>query len=294
MVSPYNSHLKLSVALVTRNREESLARTLLSLSKQDVQPFEIVISDDSDRREAIAENKELAQKYGCIYVKGPARGLYANRNFVARQCRGTHIRTMDDDHEFPEGHFRACIDAIEQDRQAVWTIGEYYPTDTLRTLPVNMPGQMHPRGFSSKPGKALEYYGISCGATIYPRSVVDKNVLNLESYTFGMLYLEYGARLLNNGYHIKFLDTTYIVHHYDENNRSISSLSILSSARLFSMFMFSFYHKRGLRNKLLTVLQIGIELLRNNYSLNVVIHAYKNYIKESRKLQLQDGKIRLP
>lgn len=286
MASLYNSQIKLSVALVTRNREDSLARTLLSLSKQDVQPFEVVISDDSDRQEAIAANKELAKKYEYIYVKGPDRGLYANRNFVARQCRGTHIRTMDDDHEFPEGHIRACIDAVGRDCQAVWTIGEYYPKDKLRPLPAAIPGQLHPRGFSSRPVNMLEYYGISCGATIYPRSVVDKNVLNLEPYTFGMLYLEYGARLVNNGYRIKFLDTTFIVHHYDENNRSVSSLSILNSARIFSMFMFSFYHKRSLRNKLLTVLQIVTELLRNNYSLNVVIHAYKNYIKESRKLQL--------
>jgi glycosyltransferase involved in cell wall biosynthesis len=259
---------------------------LESLSKQKPQPYEVVLSDDSDISSLIKFNKGLAHRYGCKYIKGPARGLYANRNFVAKHCCGTHIRTMDDDHEFPVGHIQACLEAIESDPETIWTIGESYPDGPKLHLPVPIPGQLHPRGFSAKPNDMLDYYGISCGATIYPRSVVDKGILNLELYAFGMLYLEYGARLVNNGYRIGFLDSTYVVHHYDEKNRSVSSLNILNSARIFSMIMFSFYHKRSLRNRLLTVCQIATELLKNYYSLNVVIHAYKNYINESRKLQL--------
>ncbi|MFM6022178.1 MAG: glycosyltransferase family 2 protein, partial [Dolichospermum sp.] len=42
------SNILLSIALVTRNRPESLERCLKSLRSQNVQPFEVVISDDSD------------------------------------------------------------------------------------------------------------------------------------------------------------------------------------------------------------------------------------------------------
>src|SRR3954454_3566516 len=104
MINPSNSNIKLSVALVTRNRPDSLRRTLESLKQQSLQPYEVIISDDSDNETLIAVNNELAQKYSCRYIKGPGKGLYANRNFVARHCSGTHIRTMDDDHEFPENH----------------------------------------------------------------------------------------------------------------------------------------------------------------------------------------------
>src|SRR3954451_9899484 len=115
--------MKLSVALVTRNRPDSLARTLESLSRQNVQPYEVILSDDSDVESMISANAELAQKYSCKYLKGPGRGLYANRNFVAKSCIGTHIRTMDDDHEFPENHLTECLKAIEKEPNTIWTIG---------------------------------------------------------------------------------------------------------------------------------------------------------------------------
>src|SRR3954471_12844764 len=97
----------ISVALVTRNRPDSLERTLRSLRAQETQPLEVVISDDSDPDQS-AESSPVAEEHGCRYEPGPRRGLYANRNAVARLCRGTHIRTMDDDHEFPPGHWAAC------------------------------------------------------------------------------------------------------------------------------------------------------------------------------------------
>src|SRR4051812_34264064 len=98
------SDILLSIALVTRNRPKSLERTLQSLRIQKIWPHEVVISDDSDIEAAIKQNKRLALLYACKYIKGPGRGLYANRNFAAKHCSGTHIRTMDDDHEFPENH----------------------------------------------------------------------------------------------------------------------------------------------------------------------------------------------
>jgi glycosyltransferase involved in cell wall biosynthesis len=58
----------LSIAIVTRNRPESLQRALESLSNQNTQAFEIVISDDSNLEEMIAANKELASAYGAKHI----------------------------------------------------------------------------------------------------------------------------------------------------------------------------------------------------------------------------------
>ncbi len=104
----------LSVALVTRNRPASLARTLAPLRKQSVQPQEVVIADDSDDEWA-PQVRAIARAYGCRYAVGPKRGLCPNRNAPALACRATHIRTIDDDHEFPAGHIEACIAAIIRD-----------------------------------------------------------------------------------------------------------------------------------------------------------------------------------
>ncbi len=279
-----HTNIRLSVALVTRNRADSLARTLDSLRKQNLHPYEVIISDDSDIHAIVSLNKKLANKYGCKYIKGPARGLYANRNFAAKQCNGTHIRTMDDDHEFPENHLNECYNSIEKEPNTIWTIGEYYPTDRLRPLPAPIAGQLHPRGYSYAPKNTKNYYGISCGASIYPRSVVDRNILNLECFKFGILYLEYGARLYKRGYTIKPLRTTYIIHYYDQNNRSISSKEVIQSAEVFTMLMVSLKHMKTIKNYVLTTAEILKRIVSQEYSLRLVKNAYLIFREESRKL----------
>src|SRR5262249_44300614 len=133
----------LSVALVTRNRPDSLRRTLTSLRGQGTQPFEVVISDDSDDGRAV-ETEALAREFGNRYVRGPRGGLYSNGNHAAAACTGTHIRTMDDDHEFPAGHVGQCLDAVARDPTSVWVIGEYFPGQ-VPNGPPPCPGQLTPR-----------------------------------------------------------------------------------------------------------------------------------------------------
>src|SRR5215831_14404511 len=120
---PPSGSISLSVAVIARNRPESLQRALASLRDQDAQPFEIIVSDDSDDQ-FVSEIQRIAQKFDCRYVRGPRRGLYANRNFAALHCSGTHIRTMDDDHFLPSNHLAQCLRAVGQDPAAIWTTGE--------------------------------------------------------------------------------------------------------------------------------------------------------------------------
>ena len=118
-----SSTVQLSVALVTCNRPDSLERGLASLRFQSVQPFELIVSDDSERYHVEQVRKTVAE-YGGIYCPGPRRGLYSNRNFIAEQCHGTHIRTMDDDHILPPNHLALCFEALKSDPSAIWTTGE--------------------------------------------------------------------------------------------------------------------------------------------------------------------------
>ncbi len=275
----------LSVAIVTRNRPDSLDRTLKSLSVQNPSPYEVIISDDSDSAEMILRNKEVVSKYGYKYISGQVKGLYVNRNFVATQCTGTHIRTMDDDHEFPDKHMQSCIDAIKIDPEIIWTIGEYNPWDTQRPIPVveRIPGQLDPRGFAYAPKDMNNYYGISCGASIYPRSVIRKQIMNIEAYKFGIVFLEYGVRLHKKGYKIRHLNTTYVLHHTEQNDTTIVSSQTTTSAKLFCMFMFSFKHFPSTKNKFLTINQIFKEVVSKKCSLKLVKDAYRTYEREAKK-----------
>lgn len=209
--------ISLSAALVTRNRPEQLARCLRSLRAAAESPDEVVVSDDSDKGIAPL-TREVAERFSCRYIRGPRRGLYANRNFSASQCRGTHVRTVDDDHEFPKNHWRRVREAVATDPEAVWVIGEFYDWAKVRE-PFPAVPEIQPRGFSFPPKNPDASMAISDGATVYPRRVFAENRM-LERFLFGSVYLEFGARLKARGYRIRQLSTTYIIHHFVEGARS--------------------------------------------------------------------------
>ena len=276
---------RLSVALVTRNRPASLERTLKSLRSQDVQPWEIIVSDDSNADRA-AEVRRIATTHDCRYIAGPRRGLYANRNFVALACQGTHIRTMDDDHEFPPDHLSECMGAIVRDPEAVWIIGEYLPTEAHKGAPPLCPGQLHPRGFSVAPRNPDDCWAIADGATIYPREIFDSGVRFPEAFPFGAAYLEFGSRLHFLGYRIRQLTSTYVIHHYEQAKRSIIDPEKEQAAEFYAMLCHSFIYQRSLKNQVLSVLQIAWMILRRrDCAINALRAALPEYRTQARAMK---------
>ena len=251
--------IDLSVALVTRNRPQSLERTLRSLRGQKRQPAEVIVSDDSDAGEA-EEVAKIVSRYDAQYLRGPRRGLYANRNYVALACRATHIRTMDDDHEFPPGHFEKCFEAMRNDPASIWIIGEHLPPEQ-HAAPAECPGQLHPRGFSVLPEDSDSCWAIADGAAIYPRTIFNRGLRLAERFRFGAAYLEFGSRLYWLGYRIRHLTTTYVIHHYDPSKRSFADVESELGSRAFAMLCHSFIYQPRLRNKMLSTAQLIREAL---------------------------------
>lgn len=270
--------IRISVALVTRNRPESLERCLKSLRSQTIQPFEVIVSDDSDP-EFAAETKAVVKRWKCEYITGPRRGLYANRNYAALACNGTHIRTMDDDHEFPDKHFDTCLSAIQSDPESIWIIGEYSFNQKVGIEPHPCPGQLHPRGFTVHPKDTQHCWAISDGASIYPKIIFNSGIRYVEYFKFGYAYLEFGSRLYWLGYRIRHLDSTYIIHYFDANKRSFMDKKINLSSRLFSILCHSFIYQRNIKNQFLSILEI-IKDLANFPELLLAIKVYKKQYKE--------------
>jgi glycosyltransferase involved in cell wall biosynthesis len=207
-----NGDLRISVALVTRNRPEPLRRCLSSLRAQKLQPFEVVVSDDSGEGFA-PETRRIAQEFGCRYVVGPGRGLYANRNFAALQCAGTHVRTMDDDHTFPEGHFALCMEAVRSNPYAIWTTGEVSFVDGEYYGKAETATQLHPSGMGGPVGNPDDNWAVSDGSTIYPRSVFDRGMRMVEEFGYGSSYLEFGALLYRSGFRSRCIPGALVEHH---------------------------------------------------------------------------------
>jgi glycosyltransferase involved in cell wall biosynthesis len=203
--------ISLSVALVTCNRPDSLERALASLRSQSVQPFEVIVSDDSVAEHA-EPNREVAMKHHCIYRVGPRRGLYANRNFAARQCRGSHIRTMDDDHVLPRDHFSQCLEAMKSDPEAIWTTGEIGYLNAEAVNVAEVANQLGPSGVGERIENRGDNWGISDGSTIYPRDVFDRGYHMVEDFGFGSSYLEFGAFLYKNGWKCRCITGALVEH----------------------------------------------------------------------------------
>ena len=218
------SEILLSIALVTRNRLEFLQRCLKSLRQQSVQPFEIVVSDDSD--DSYSElTRALALDHGCRYLGGPRRGLYANRNFVAQHCQGTHIRTVDDDHVLSTDHLARCLGSIEEDPGAVWTTGETGYLDGKLVGSTARANQLHPSGVGGPIENPNDNWGISDGSTIYPSEVFARGFRMVETFGFGSSYLEFGAFLYINGWKCRCVPEA-IVEHYATRLRLPDPLSV--------------------------------------------------------------------
>jgi glycosyltransferase involved in cell wall biosynthesis len=268
----------LSVALVTRNRPDSLERTLRSLRSQDVQPFEVVVSDDSDAAHLEA-SRAVAERYGARHMIGPQRGLYANRNASALACTGTHVRTMDDDHEFPPGHMAACMRAVEERPGSVWIIGECLPGEEATNRPWVCPAQLAPRGHSVTPPEQGRIWAIADGATIYPREIFDRGLRFSESFLFGAAYLEWGSRLHWLGYDIRHLKDTFVIHHLDMATRSFQDVRCNAGSRLFAGLCHSFIYQPSARNRALTVMEFGATIRRRRlqgvYALFDAIRAFR-------------------
>ena len=254
----------LTIALVTRNRASSLERTLASLWRQDSRQVEILISDDSEGDEA-SRTREVAIAYGCRYMPGPRRGLYANRNASALAARTTHVRTMDDDHELPPGHLDACLAAIDLDPDAVWTLSELRPGDPQGDGRDTPPGQLNARGFSGPPASNAPMWAIADGATIYPRSIFTEGHLIVDDFPFGAAYLEFGSRLHRAGFRIRHLAGTYVIHHYDPATRSFLDLRIDLASRFFAMLSHALVLQPTAGNRALMTAEIGKQLVQHPF-----------------------------
>ncbi|MDJ1179456.1 glycosyltransferase family 2 protein [Roseofilum sp. BLCC_M91] len=226
--------VKISVALITRNRPDSLDRCLASVRSQSLQPYEIVVSDDSDD-EFMEPTEVIAKTWDCQYIRGPRRGLQANRNCAHAACTGTHIRTMDDDHQFPEDHFKTVQEVVETDPSSVWLIGEY-STSPTESSQIQLPGEVQPRGFRKPIVNFDRCFAISDGSAIYPKSIIDKHKF-IEKYQYAG-ELEFGARLQALGYRIRYSPKTYVIHAggVSHNSKIVKNSSFIGSYLTYAVY----------------------------------------------------------
>jgi hypothetical protein len=192
---------------------------------------------------------------------------------------------MDDDHEFPEGHWAACEAAVAGDPRSVWIIGEMVPSEDL-TDPDRCPGELQPRGFSATPRDPDDTWAIADGASIYPAEIFRSGLRFSEAFKFGASYLEFGSRLHKLGYRIRHLRGTYVVHHFDVTTRSWQDREEDLAAKHFATLSHSFAYQPTLRNRSLTTAEIVRDLARTRrMGVRALRRGYRAYRDQRRAVE---------
>jgi GT2 family glycosyltransferase len=103
-----------SIVILTRNRDETLPRTLRCCLQQDHEPLDIVLVDDSTShsQEVLTLLHEAGTRI--TLVKGPGY-LTGARNAGVRAARGEFIVFVDDDTEFDAGFVAAHLSYYTED-----------------------------------------------------------------------------------------------------------------------------------------------------------------------------------
>ncbi len=165
----------------------------------------------------------------------------------------------------------------------MWFIGECYPTPDGGLTTPTCPGQVNVFGVSEIPKDRDNCWSISDGASIYPRNVFDKGYEFVDEFLFGAAYLEFGSYLYHNGFRMRHLSETYVVHHLDLENRSFNDPELELSSRIFAMLCHSFLYQRGLGNQIATLakcVQYCFQLRQPFRSLSKALKAFNRRRKE--------------
>ncbi len=233
--------IRLSVALVTRNRADLLRRCLESWRRQSVQPAEIVVSDDSDDKQA-AGTETVAREFGAVYTRGPRRGLYANRNSAALACTGTHILTGDDDHTHPGDYVERVMETLRKDPARIWVFGEKHPARPEEA--VQCPAELGDRGAGVAPANPNDCAAIADGSSVYPRGVFASGPVYDDTYPFGYLWYLMGWELKRRGYTISYSPSSFVWHHVESASDRTGDRAFLQrqlEANLYVLFVLAFH-----------------------------------------------------
>ena len=112
--------ITISIVICTKDRPKILNRCLIAIFQGSKIPNEIIVSDDSAQGE---KNMNICGMFPrVIYVRGPQRGLCANRNFAIQTARADFVSLLDDDTIVGTDFVSKCFNLIANAQsKIIWT-----------------------------------------------------------------------------------------------------------------------------------------------------------------------------
>jgi glycosyltransferase involved in cell wall biosynthesis len=203
----------LSLCICTMNRPKELEECLDSVFANTNLPDEVIVSDDSrDSQPARA----LASRFPKVaYLRGPRRGLGANRNACVRTATGDYIVFVDDDVKLPSGFFATARRLIEYgDQKTIMSGYELKHLDEIRKV---VPHNADFWGLQRVP------MGYSCRAVVINAAIFPKRLFREAQFDeilwYGCEEIDMARHAIALGYRIKYCESLYANHFPSRINR---------------------------------------------------------------------------
>jgi glycosyltransferase involved in cell wall biosynthesis/GT2 family glycosyltransferase len=193
-----NGKPSLTLCICTANRPAMLRRCLASIEQGDVVPAEVVVGDDTlDGTETAAVCREFSF---VRYVRGPRRGVCANRNVVIAAALGDYISLLDDDAEVTPSFVRLATDlAASADGRTIFT-GDVLEHGIDRVPPTNPTFWGH---FGKPLSEVCAPETVHLNCNLFPRSAF-RDARFDEHIVFGFQDMDLCQQMLAAGYRIEY------------------------------------------------------------------------------------------
>src|SRR5215207_8568380 len=114
--------LNVSICICTRNRPDELRECLLSIAQSTIPVNQVLVSDDStnDRTYQMVSSEFIEAEY----IKGPRKGLGANRNNAVSRVNSDRTLFLDDDARLGSSFLEsvyACLARSQDPRRTIVT-----------------------------------------------------------------------------------------------------------------------------------------------------------------------------
>lgn len=221
----------LSVCICTRNRPEELEKCILSVVACGTSICEIIVSDDSTDNSVY---EMITAKFVKVkYVKGPKKGLGANRNCVVNNATSDYVIFLDDDSEIDHGFIGAVdafIEANNFDMKRIMITG-----NQIEFGKSIKPHDQNYLGFQNveyKPGQ--EYKTVNIMATIFPRELLLKVKFD-EQLVYGYDEVDICSRCRLYGATVAYCADADVFHYPSKINRDYYN-NFTESSRIYVTF----------------------------------------------------------
>ena len=235
--------LKVSLCICTMNRPEELRRCLASLAGSEAPPYEVIVSDDSTDDVTDAVQRVVRDFPVATYLRGPRKGLSANRNHCLRNASGELIAFVDDDVVLHPEFLRRAPEEFDRLVGHHGTDRVIVTGNEIRPDGRYTPSNLSFLGFYTGELATGQSPGAICiNSTLFPAALFQEAVFD-ENIFFGAEERDISLHAVHLGYRIHYCPELTNYHYPSGINRPLYDRVVVISRVYFGLKRYWLYER---------------------------------------------------